>query len=60
LLTLPEVPGQFWTVKWVGKGTSGKDVVVAPTQQEAIAKWIREKGSDARYFLHIERTPHVG
>lgn len=50
------VVGQFWTVKWIGGGDKGKDVVVAPTQQEAIAKWIRDKGDGQRYFLNIERT----
>jgi hypothetical protein len=45
-----------WTVTWVGGGDKGEDSVIAPTQTEAIAKWIRDKGDNPRYFLTIERT----
>ncbi len=58
-MRLPDVPGQFWTVHYIGGGDKGKDVVIAPTQTDAIAKWLNTR-KDGQFFLTIERTPHVG
>lgn len=64
MLNLPEVPGQFWTVRYISSKDhdSGKRVVIAPTQTEAIATWLQDREAD-QWFLSIERTgaePAVG